>query len=1227
MKNYNKIKNRLIELLNSKILVLDGAMGTMIQQYNLNESDFRGEKFKDHKVNLKGNNDILVFTQPEIIKDIHKSYLLAGADIIETNTFNANPLSQRDYDTVKYTYELNKRAAELANEAIKETFGNEKYIDKFIAGSIGPSNVTASISPDINNPSFRKIYFDDIAIAYEEQIRGLIDGGVDILLIETVFDTLNCKAIIFSLSKLKEIYGEIPPVIISGTIVDLSGRTLSGQTLEAFLISISHGENLISVGLNCSLGPAQMRTFIRELSQKTDKYVTLYPNAGLPNEFGGYDETPSHMSKILNEYIENGYINVVGGCCGTTPEHIKSIAEIVKNKKPRIPIKQKPYLRLSGLEALTITPESNFINIGERTNVAGSKKFKELIIENKFETALSVARQQVENGANILDVNMDDAMIDSVNSIKTFLNYFASEPDIAKVPVMIDSSKWEVIETGLKSLQGKCIVNSISLKEGENKFIEQAKLIKRYGAAVIVMAFDEFGQATSYERKIEIVKRSYDILVNKVNFNPEDIIFDVNILTIATGMEEHNNYAINFIEAVRWIKSNLNFCYTSGGISNLSFSFRGNNIIREAMHSVFLYHAIKAGLDMGIVNAGQLSVYDEIDNNLKQKIENVIFNRNANATEELIQLAEQFKTSKNEDNSHKNLWRKKEINERLIYSVINGIIDYIEEDTNEALSKYDNPLKIIEGPLMEGMNKVGDLFGSGKMFLPQVVKSARVMKKSVAILTPFIESALKKEDTNKKKGKVLLATVKGDVHDIGKNIVSVVLSCNNYDIIDLGVMVPSNKIIETAINENVDIIGLSGLITPSLDEMVNVAKEMELNKLDTPLLIGGATTSKVHTAVKIAPQYSGFVQHVLDASKSVPVVSYLLGEQSKNYENEIKNEYEKIRIKYLKSQNEKKLISLQQARENKLKLNWEKIDIIKPNFIGVKVIKNVSISVLAKFINWTEFFLAWELKGRYPNIFEDKKKGDEAKKLFNDANKMLKELENHQIILPEAIFGIFNANSIIDDVEVFDENGNYLKTINFLRQQMLKENQANLCLSDYIAPNASNKQDYIGAFVASAGNGVDDYSKILLQKNDDYSNIMLKILADRLAEAFAEYLHYLVRINYWGYEEENNLEEKELLKRKYNGIRPAPGYPSMPDHTMKIDIFDLLHVEKNINVKLTENMMMMPASSVCGLYFANENAGYFPVGKIDKEQVIDYSKRKGRSVKEIEKWLTQNLAY
>jgi 5-methyltetrahydrofolate--homocysteine methyltransferase len=1219
-------------LLESRILILDGAMGTMLQRHKLSEKDFRSDRFKDFHLDIKGNNDILSLTQPEIIKNIHRAYLDAGADIIETNTFNANGISQMDYEMQDLVYEINFESARLAKEACLEY--SEKDISKprFVAGSIGPTNQTASMSRDVNDPATRNFYFDDFVKAYTTQINGLIDGGADILLIETVFDTLNCKAVVFAIS---QIFHENPeyrkriPVMISGTIVDKSGRTLSGQTIEAFLTSISHTPNLLSIGLNCALGSEEMRPHIMELSEKAQCFTSLYPNAGLPNEFGEYDESAEYMAEVVRSYAEAGFLNIIGGCCGTTPAHIEAMSAAVRGIVPRkLPTINKT-LRLSGLEALNVRQDSNFINIGERTNVAGSRIFAKTILAGDYEKALEVSRQQVENGAQIIDVNMDEGMLDSEKAMTTFLNFIAAEPDISKVPVMIDSSKWSVLEAGLKCLQGKGVVNSISLKEGEEEFKDHARKIMQYGAAVVVMAFDEQGQAVSYERKIEILERSYRILTEVIGFPANDIILDPNVLTVATGIEEHNEYAVNFIEATRWIKNNLPGAYVSGGISNISFSFRGNNTVREAMHACFLYHAIKAGLDMGIVNAGQLEIYEEIDKELLDLIEDVLFNKRADATERLTEFAETIK-GKKESKTKDEEWRHYNLDKRLEYSLIKGFQEHLEEDLALALEKYDNPLEIIEKPLMNGMNVVGDLFGSGKMFLPQVVKSARVMKKAVSYLLPHIEAALKSGERSS-AGKVLLATVKGDVHDIGKNIVGVVLSCNNYEVIDLGVMTPANKIIEEAKKNGVDVIGLSGLITPSLDEMIHVAKEMKRIGMDLPLLIGGATTSRMHTAVKIAPEYEEPIIHVLDASKSVSVMNKLMDKKEKaTFVKEISDTYQQLRESHKKKSLEKEYLPIADARRNRMVIDWSKEKIIKPNKIGVHVLENFSLEILKKYINWTEFFLIWELKGKYPAIFDNKKYGDEARKLFDDANKILDDIIVKKLIHANGVFGIFPANTIsYDDIEIYsNENRDGIISIfHTLRQQAKKPSGKNLALADFIAPKESGIIDYIGGFAVSAGFGADELAKEYQEKHDDYSSIMVKALADRLAEAFAEYLHELVRKKYWGYASDENIDLDDMLKVGYAGIRPAPGYPSLPDHTEKEILFKLLDGENRTGINLTESYAMYPAASVSGIYFANPRASYFAVGKIMKDQVDDYRKRKGISLKEAEKWLSPILAY
>lgn len=1217
-------------ILSKRILVLDGAMGTMIQRYKFTEEDFRGERFKDHPSDLKGNNDLLVLTQPNAIKDIHRKYLEAGSDIIETNTFNGTSISQADYHTENIVYELNFEAARLAKEAAEEFTKLTPEKPRFVAGALGPTNKTLSLSPDVNDPGFRAITFDEVKKSYYEQTKGLVNGGADIILIETIFDTLNAKAAIYAVEEYFEDNNITLPIMISGTIVDQSGRTLSGQITEAFLISISHVKNIVSVGLNCSLGPIQMRPFLQELSNKADLFVSVYPNAGLPNEFGEYDESPEAMAKVLKEFGDEGFFNIVGGCCGTTPDHIKAFAEIAQEIKPRIIPEINPYLRLSGLEPLILRPDTNFINIGERTNVTGSKKFARLIKENNYEEALSVARQQVESGAQIIDINMDEAMIDSEAAMVKFLNLLAAEPDISRVPIMLDSSKWTVIEAGLKCLQGKGVVNSISLKEGKESFIEHAKKVLKYGAAVIVMAFDEEGQADTFERKTQICERAYKILTEEVGFSPQDIIFDPNIFAIATGIEEHNNYAVDYINAVRWIKRNLPYAKVSGGVSNISFSFRGNDRVREAMHSAFLYHAIEAGMDMGIVNAGQLEVYEEIPKDLLERVEDVILNRRKDATERLIEFAESIK-QKDVTEIKKDEWRNAPVEERLKHSLVKGIVDFIEEDTEEARQKLPSALQVIEGPLMDGMNVVGDLFGSGKMFLPQVVKSARVMKKSVAYLIPYIEKEKSESGSAKSNGTVLLATVKGDVHDIGKNIVGVVLGCNNYDVIDLGVMVPSDKILSTAVEKNADIIGLSGLITPSLDEMVHVAKEMERLKIDKPLLIGGATTSRIHTAVKIAPQFNGAAIHVLDASRSVSVVGNLLNDESKSsFVKTIKDEYESLRESHKNRSSEKEFLSIEDARKNKLKLNWDEEKITVPNKIGITEFLDYPLEEIRKYIDWTPFFITWEMKGKYPAIFEDENYGSEAKKIFDDANKLLDKVVEEKLLKANGVCGIFPANAVDDDIEVYsDEERKGIKTIfHSIRQQTKKSKDIpNISLADFVAPIDSNRKDFIGAFAVTAGLGIEKLIEQFEKEHDDYNSIMIKAVTDRLAEAFAELLHEKVRREIWGYSTDENLTNDELIKEKYSGIRPAPGYPSQPDHTEKIELFKLIDPEKKTGISLTENLAMYPAASVCGLFFANQNAKYFTTGKIGKDQVEDYHKRKGMSLKETERWLRPVLNY
>lgn len=1222
------------EILKERILVLDGAMGTMIQRYELEEGDFRGARFANHPKDLKGNNDLLNLTRPDVIEAIHKEYLEVGSDIIETNTFSSNSISMADYDLQDIIYELNFEGAKIARKAADEFTQKDPNKPRFVAGSVGPTTRLLSLSPDVNDPGFRAMNFRELVDAYTEQIRGLIDGGVDLILIETITDTLNAKAALFALNQLAKKIGRKIPVMVSGTITDASGRTLSGQTTEAFLNSLTHAE-LLSVGLNCALGAKDMRPYIEEMAEKSGSFVSAYPNAGLPNEFGQYDESPEDMGVHIHDFIEHGFLNIVGGCCGTTPDHIRKIAELAKGVEPRKPSTPKPFTRLSGLEPLVITPEMNFVNIGERTNITGSPKFSKLILSGDFDGALSVARQQVEGGAQIIDINMDEGMLDSEAAMVKFLNLVAAEPDIARLPIMIDSSKWSVIEAGLQCIQGKAIVNSISLKEGEEKFIEYAEKIKNYGAATVVMAFDEKGQADSYERRIEICKRSYDILVHKINFPPQDIIFDPNILTVATGLEEHNNYAVDFIRATKWIKENLPYAKVSGGVSNISFSFRGNNVVREAMHSVFLYHAIKAGLDMGIVNAGMLEVYEEIPKDLLVLVEDVLLNRREDATERLVTYAEQVKGKGKEGQVKEELaWRKTTVEERLSHSLIKGIIDFLDDDVEEARKKYDRPLQVIEGPLMDGMNIVGDLFGAGKMFLPQVVKSARVMKKAVAYLLPFIEEEKRNNpglSQNSSQGKILMATVKGDVHDIGKNIVGVVLACNNFEVIDLGVMVSASKIIEEAKKQQVDIIGLSGLITPSLDEMVHVAKEMQREGMNIPLLIGGATTSRIHTVVKIDAHYDGAVVHVLDASRSVGVASNLLNEETSNqYKIEIADDYKNTREQYLKRSSEKKMVDIEVSRRKKHSINWNNTDLKVPSFIGNKTIEDFPLDELVDYIDWTPFFHTWELRGSYPKILTDEIVGVEATKLFNDAKSMLNDIVLNKKLRASAVFGFYPANSVKDDIELYtDETRTHvLDNLYTLRQQAEKaEGLPYFALADFIAPKETELKDYVGMFAVTAGIGLEVMVSEYEANHDDYNSIMAKAIADRLAEAFAEKLHELVRKDYWGYAKEEKLSNEELIKENYKGIRPAPGYPACPDHTEKKTIFNLLKAEKEAGITLTENFAMYPTAAVSGYYFANAESKYFGLGKIGKDQVIDYAKRKGMSIEETERWLSPNLSY
>ncbi len=1235
--------HNIVQELEQRVLVIDGAMGTMIQQYKLEEKDYRGKRFANWHKDLKGNNDLLSITQPQIIKAIHKEYLKAGADIIETNTFSGTAIAMADYEMESLVYELNYESAKIAKEAIaefKKEFPQFAGVAKFVAGAMGPTTKLASMSPNVNDPGFRAVTFDELVAAYTEQVRGLIDGGADLLLFETITDTLNVKAALFATQNYCEKINRKMPVMVSGTITDASGRTLSGQTTEAFLNSVSHVD-LLSIGLNCAMGAKDLRPYLEELSDKAPFFVSAYPNAGLPNQFGEYDQDAHEMGHQIEDFLKSGFINIVGGCCGTTPAHIKRIAELARESKPRKRPAKDSLMHLSGLEPFTLTPESNFMNVGERTNVTGSKKFLRLIKEGNFEEALSVAREQVEGGAQVIDVNMDEGMLDSEKAMTTFLNLIAAEPDISRVPIMIDSSKWSVIEAGLKCVQGKAIVNSISLKEGEEKFIEQAHKIRQYGAAVIVMAFDEQGQADTLNRRIEICKRAYDILVNKVNFPAQDIIFDPNIFPVATGMEEHRLNALDFFNATKWIKENLPLAKVSGGVSNVSFSFRGNDHVREAIHSAFLFHAIKAGMDMGIVNPAQLVIYDEIDKTLLELVEDVLLNRREDATERLVEHAESLKGITKEKTEKDEAWRKGTVEERLSHSLVKGIVDYIDADTEEARLKLGRPLHVIEGPLMAGMNVVGDLFGSGKMFLPQVVKSARVMKKAVAYLEPFLQAEKEANlkagiigDGRKNAGKILLATVKGDVHDIGKNIVGVVLACNNYEIVDLGVMVSCDKILDEAKKQNVDVIGLSGLITPSLDEMVHVAKEMERLKFNVPLLIGGATTSKVHTAVKIAQNYSGPVVHVNDASKSVPVASSLISDELRNaFMEEINKDYERVREQNKNAQSQNKFISLEEARKNKVPIDWKTAEIVKPGFIGTKVFAAYSLAEIAEYIDWTPFFHSWELKGSYPKILNHPEIGTEATKLFNDAQGMLKQIISEKWLQANAVVGIYPANTVNDDdVSVYDEKGKTLCTFHSIRQQTKKPaGQYNIALADFVKPmngGVSNEtQDYLGAFALTTGIGIDERVKQFEKDHDDYKAILLKALADRLAEAFAELLHKKVRRELWGYAKNETLSNEDLIKEEYKGIRPAPGYPAQPDHTEKRTIWKLLDVEKNTGITLTDSLAMVPTAAVSGLYFANANSQYFGVGKITKEQVEDYAQRKGMSLQEAEKWLGPVLAY
>jgi 5-methyltetrahydrofolate--homocysteine methyltransferase len=1206
------MKLQIRDLLKERILILDGAMGTSIQNYKLEEKDYRGNL--NVSSNQKGNNDALNLTNPNIIREIHEAYLKSGADIIETNTFNSTSISQKDYELEDRVYELNLEGAKIAKEVADKFTAENPDKPRFVAGSLGPTNKTASLSPDVENPGIRNITFDELREAYKEQVEGLLDGGIDLILIETIFDELNARAALMGAKSAFLEKGKELPIIISGTIADKSGRILSGQTLEAFANSMVD-ESILAIGLNCSFGAKDLIPFIKYLSKTQNKFISFYPNAGLPNSFGEYDEKPEETAALIKSLAEEGCINIVGGCCGTTPEHIEAIYKAIKDKEPRkIPNTEQETV-YCGLEALRVNKENNFVNIGERTNVAGSAKFARLIREKNYDEALSIAKDQVQNGAQVVDINFDDALLDAKEEMETFLKLLASEPEISKVPVMIDSSKFEVLVAGLKSIQGKPIVNSISLKVGEEKFKRQASIIKDFGAGAVVMAFDENGQADTYEKKISICKRAYDILVNEVKFAPENIVFDPNILTIATGIEEHNNYAVDFINATKWIKENLPYAKVSGGVSNLSFAFRGNNVIREAMHSVFLYHAIKEGMDMGIVNPGMIQIYDEIDKGLLEKVEAVIFNKSENAADELLEFASTYNKSENKAEENKEAWRETNVKERLKTALIKGIDKYIKEDVEEVRIEYSKSLEVIEGPLMDGMNEVGKLFGEGKMFLPQVVKSARVMKKAVEILMPYLEEE-KSSGGSISAGKVVFATVKGDVHDIGKNIVSVVLSCNNFEVIDLGVMVPTEVVLETAKKENADIIALSGLITPSLEEMANVAEEMEKQGFKIPLMVGGATTSKAHTAIKIAPKYSGGVIHTTDASKAVEAAKLLLNKDKKvEYLEKVEAEYEALREVFNKSP--RKFVSLDYARKNRLKKEWNKEQIDKPKFLGRKKIINFSIGKLRKYIDWSFFFIGWDMGMSYPQILKDKRYGEETKKLLADAEKILDKIEKENILKANAAFGLFEANSVGDNIEVY--YGSQVVNFNLLRQQEEKKDNTYLCLSDFVAPKSSGIKDYIGGFITTGGLGAKEYADKLKAHGDDYSATMVILLADRLAEAFAEYIHEEVRKEFWGYSEDENISMEDIFKGRYRGIRPAIGYPSLRDHSEKVKLFELLDNEGVLNVELTDSYMMYPTASTCGLFFGNKDVKYFDINKIDKDQFEDYVEKNGREKAELRK--------
>jgi 5-methyltetrahydrofolate--homocysteine methyltransferase len=1219
--------SKLLQALEQRILLLDGAMGTMIQRHKLEEADYRGEQFADWNINLKGMNDLLVLTKPDVIVGIHEQYLEAGADILETNSFNATPSDLARYGLSDYAHQINVAAARVARRAADKYSTADK--PRFVAGVLGPNQKTASVSVDVNDPGARAITFDELVDDYTVAARALMEGGIDIILIETVFDTLNAKAAVFAVEKIFEEDSARLPLMISGTITDASGRTLSGQTTEAFYNSLRHARPL-TIGLNCALGPDQLRQYVSEMSHISEFRISAHPNAGLPNELGEYDLDAEHMAGYLGEWADSGFLNIVGGCCGTTPAHIKAIAKSVADKTPRALPDKETACRLAGLEPCNITPDSLFVNVGERTNVTGSARFKRLIREGEYEQALDVARQQVENGAQIIDINMDEGMLESQKAMVRFLHLVGSEPDICKVPIMIDSSKWDIIEAGLKCVQGKCIVNSISMKEGEENFLKHARLCRRYGAAVIVMAFDESGQADTCARKVEICTRAYNLLTKEVSFPAEDIIFDPNIFAVATGIEEHNNYGLDFIEATRDIKQTLPDALVSGGVSNVSFSFRGNNPVREAIHAVFLYHAIAAGMDIGIVNAGQLAIYDELPEELRERVEDVVLNRREDATERLLEIAEKYRgdgSAVADDKGQE--WRQLPVVERLSHALVKGITEFIDEDTEEARLQANTPIEVIEGPLMDGMNVVGDLFGAGKMFLPQVVKSARVMKKAVAWLLPYIEA--EKTESVSTQGKILLATVKGDVHDIGKNIVAVVLQCNNYETIDLGVMVPAEKILKTAIDEKVDIIGLSGLITPSLDEMVHMAKEMQRLDFKLPLMIGGATTSRIHTAVKISPQYDGTVVHVLDASRAVGVANNLLQEGNRDeFVKQLDEEYEALRVRRSANLEARKLASMEQVHANRYRSDESGYTPVKPTFLGIRQFDDYSLEEISQYIDWSPFFQTWEISGRYPAIFDHPEKGVHARELFDDAQAMLKKIIDEKWLQAQAVIGLFPANSVdYDDINIYtDEQRNEVQLrLHGIRQQMVKKGTPNLCLSDFLQPEGSGIADYIGAFIVTTGIGIEDRLAKFEATHDDYSAIMLKAMADRLAEAFAELMHKRTRCEFWAYAVDENLANEDLIAEKYQGIRPAPGYPACPDHTEKALLWELLEANKRSVVKLTDSFAMYPAASVSGFYFSHPEARYFGTGRIGQDQVESYASRKDMSRAEVERWLAPVLAY